>query len=138
MLGDGLGVVWGDMLLWVSTIALLGVMVYALRGVLRLKAHLRGRRGHALTSVMAVVIAAITCGQVLSVVNATLIVVGRQATIDVRVVLFLLTEVVQTTAVLYGFRRIIALSSECEPGAEGDTMGIITEQLRSDQQGGSE
>ena len=99
-----------DALLWIASVVLTLFMLYAFRGAVHLRGLLRGRRGYSLTSAMAVVIGAVFVSQVLSLVNASLILYDRNGTLDARVWMFLATEVIETAGVLYGFRRIRQIS----------------------------
>ena len=90
-------------ILLVSAIILLGVMIFAWEGVRRLRSHLVGQPGYRLVNVTFWVITVVVLAQAQSVISATLIVGDRNGTLDVRIALFMLAQVVETAAVLWAF-----------------------------------
>lgn len=90
-------------LLLFSAIALLLVMLHAWRGTIGLERSLRGKRGHALTKVIASSVGLVALSQVGSVINASLILYDSASTIDIRIAVFFTQNLILTAAVISAF-----------------------------------
>lgn len=95
--------------LLVITAALLGIQCYAWLGLRRLRDSLKGRRGHELSSIVARLVGITLLAQVITTLNAMLIAVDRDGTVDVRIGLFVVVEIIQCIAVIWAFIRIRGL-----------------------------
>jgi hypothetical protein len=90
-----------DLLDVLIAVALCGLVVWGLTGVMRLRRELKGQRGYRLTTIMAVLIGSVAAAQVLTVVNTILIAYDRFSTIQVRVFILLTSETIEVLAVLW-------------------------------------
>lgn len=93
-------------ILFVVAVTLLVFEVAALLGVRELRAHLHGKPGYRLTTIVYGFMAVVVAGQALSVVNATMSVVDRNGTNDVRLWVFILIESLTAAGVLWAFWRL--------------------------------
>lgn len=93
-----------DLILILVAFILMLVSGFALRSLLHLRAHLRGRPGFAVTHAITVVAAAVFGGQILALINSVLIADDRAGTIEFRVWIFLASEVLVVGGILYGVR----------------------------------
>lgn len=94
------------LLLLLSAIALLLVEVWVWSGLRGLRRSLRGRVGFHLTDAVYGLVSVVVVVQTLALVNAALILYDRDATVDVRIGLFIIIETAQALAVVWAARRL--------------------------------
>lgn len=94
-----------EALLLISGLLVIVMIVLASR-VTALYRALRGRQGEALTQILAVIVWVALLAQVLSFANALLIYIDRQATIDARIILFLINQFFTVAVLIWAFLKV--------------------------------